>query len=71
MKWLRDNLFSSWLSALVTIGLLLLLLKAIPPLVEWAFLDAVWRADSNACRAGEGACWGFIGERHPEPRIVG
>ena len=64
MKWLRDNLFSSWSSALVTIGLLLLLLKAIPALVEWAFLDAVWRADSKACRAGEGACWGFIGERH-------
>jgi general L-amino acid transport system permease protein len=43
---------------------LLLLFKALPPFIDWAFLDAVWRPDSKACRAGEGACWGFIAEKH-------
>jgi general L-amino acid transport system permease protein len=64
MKWLRDNLFSSWINSLVTIGVLLLLWKTLPPLIEWAFLDAVWRPDAKACRATEGACWGFIAEKH-------
>ena len=35
-----------------------------PPIIDWAFLDAVWRPDAKACRATEGACWGFIAEKH-------
>jgi general L-amino acid transport system permease protein len=64
MKWLRDNLFSNWINSLVTIGVVLVLWKSLPPLIEWAFLDAVWRPDAQACRATEGACWGFIAEKH-------
>ncbi|OGA73370.1 MAG: amino acid ABC transporter permease [Betaproteobacteria bacterium RIFCSPLOWO2_12_FULL_65_14] len=64
MKWLRDNLFAGWINTIVTLGLALLLVKVLPSLVDWAFLDAVWRPDSKACRAGAGACWGFISEKH-------
>jgi general L-amino acid transport system permease protein len=32
--------------------------------LQWAVLDAVWRPDAAACRAAEGACWGFIAEKH-------
>lgn len=64
MRWLRENLFSGWVSTLLTLGIALFLWKTIPPLVDWAFLDAVWRPDSRACRAGEGACWGFVAEKH-------
>jgi general L-amino acid transport system permease protein len=64
MKWLRDNLFSGWANSLATILIFLLLLKILPALIDWAFVDAVWRPDSKACRAGEGACWGFIAEKH-------
>ncbi len=64
MKWLRDNLFSGWASTLVTLVLAALLFRLLPPLVDWAFLEAVWRPDAKACRAGEGACWGFIAEKH-------
>ncbi len=64
MKWLRENLFAGWASSLATLLLIYLLWNALPPFVEWAFLDAVWRPDSKACRAGEGACWGFISEKH-------
>jgi general L-amino acid transport system permease protein len=64
MKWLRENLFGGWASTLATILVALLLFKAVPSFVDWAFLDAVWRPDSRACRAGEGACWGFIAEKH-------
>src|SRR5688572_31362786 len=64
MKWARENLFSSWWSAVATVLIGLLLLKVIPPFIDWAFLDAVWKPDVKACRASEGACWGFIAEKH-------
>jgi general L-amino acid transport system permease protein len=64
MKWLKDNFFANWVSGAFTVLLLLVLFRAIPPFIDWAFLDAVWRPDSKACRAGEGACWGFIAEKH-------
>jgi len=32
--------------------------------IDWALLDAVWQPDSKACRAAQGACWGFIAEKH-------
>ncbi len=64
MKWLRENLFGGWASSLFTVLLLLLLWKALPPFIDWAFLDAVWRPDPKACRATEGACWGFIADKH-------
>jgi general L-amino acid transport system permease protein len=64
MKWLRDNLFSGWASSLATVLILAFLFKATTALIDWAFLDAVWRPDSKACREAEGACWGFIAEKH-------
>ena len=32
--------------------------------IDWALLHAVWQPDSSACRAAQGACWGFIAEKH-------
>jgi general L-amino acid transport system permease protein len=67
LNWLRKNLFATWPSALATLFLLWLAWRLVPPLVDWAFLDAVWRApDSSACRAveGQGACWAFVAEKH-------
>jgi len=64
MKWLRENLFPDWPASAATILILLILWKILPPLVDWAFLDAVWRPDAQACREAAGACWGFIAEKH-------
>jgi general L-amino acid transport system permease protein len=38
----------------------------VPALLRWLVLDAVWRADYDACRALEyqAACWGMIAEKH-------
>jgi general L-amino acid transport system permease protein len=63
--WLRTNLFSSWINTIMTfIGIYLLYLM-IPPMLNWAVLDAVVNASSRAeCREiGLGACWAFIGNR--------
>lgn len=67
LAWLRENLFSNWWNALTTLAIVYALWHALPPLVSWAFIDAVWQpGDSKGCReaAGEGACWAFIGEKH-------
>jgi general L-amino acid transport system permease protein len=65
--WARENLFSSWGNTLITLGALYLLWRVVPPFIDWAFINAVWQAgDPAACRAvrGEGACWGFVAEKH-------
>ncbi|HEV8107684.1 MAG TPA: amino acid ABC transporter permease [Burkholderiales bacterium] len=64
MKWLRVNLFSDPVTAAVTLVLLVFLWKVVPPFVDWALLDAVWRPDAKACQEASGACWGFIAEKH-------
>ena len=64
MKWLRDNLFPGWVSGVFSALLIVILVKSLFAFVDWAFLEAIWRADANACRAAKGACWGLITEKH-------
>jgi general L-amino acid transport system permease protein len=55
---------ATWLNRAVTVALAFLLGAALLRFVDWAFVEAVWRPDSKACRAAEGACWGFIADKH-------
>ena len=60
--WARANLFNSWLNTIITLLLIYLVARLVPPVIQWAFVDSVWSADDNsACRAAGGACWAFIG----------
>ncbi len=63
--WLRQNLFSSWLNSFWTLLGLYILYLTIPPLIDWAFINANWRGDSRAsCDANQaGACWVFVSSR--------
>ena len=62
--WTRENLFSSPLNVVLTIGALYVLYLFLPPLIQWAFIDAIWTGTSNAdCKGGEGACWAIIPAR--------
>jgi len=58
--WLHGNLFNSWFNSLLTIAVLLLLWKLVPPFFSWAFIDSVWNTSAEACRDIEGACWSII-----------
>ena len=62
----RENLFGSWLSTLAHAARCCLLLwKTLPPFIDWAFLDAVWRPRRRRPAARPRArCWGFIAEKH-------
>ncbi|HKM70497.1 MAG TPA: amino acid ABC transporter permease [Stellaceae bacterium] len=63
IAWLRVNLFNSIPNTILTLAALYLVAVIIPPVIRWAFIDAVWHAETGrACRAG-GACWAFIAEK--------
>jgi general L-amino acid transport system permease protein len=63
--WARANLFANWGSTLATVVMALMAISALPPLVNWAIVHAVWRPDADACQAarGVGACWGVVTEK--------
>ena len=65
LEWLRQNLFSSWFNTLLTLLAVLFLVKLLPPLINWFWLDAVWHAaDPATCQAASGACWAMIHEKY-------
>jgi general L-amino acid transport system permease protein len=69
LGWLRTNLLSSPFNIALTILIVLLLAWAIPELVKFLLIDAVWTGrDRDACREVVqhreiGACWPFVYER--------
>ena len=64
--WLRANLFSSPLNIALTMACIAAIAWAVPPLVRFFLLDAVWSGtDREACLATPlqpepGACWAFV-----------
>ncbi len=69
--WLRENLLSSPLNIALTLAIVLLLAWAVPEIVKFLFVDAVWTGnDRDACLESVqhreiGACWPFVWERLP------
>lgn len=54
--------YSNWATGVtVVMGFFLLVIGYY--LFNWGFLDAVFRADSQACYSAGGACWGFVTEK--------
>ena len=60
LGWMRTNLFDGWFNSLLTLATFYLLLKTVPPVLQWAFIDSLWNTTSEACRGIEGACWSFV-----------
>ena len=63
LAWLRQNLFSSPFNTLLTLFCLWLLYLVVPPLLNWAILDANFAGTSREDCVGDGACWVFIKAR--------
>lgn len=63
-KWLRENLFSSWINSALTLVALYVIVTVLPPLLDWGVFQAtVSGTDSAACDRSEGACWTFVKQR--------
>ncbi len=65
LAWIKFNLFSSWITGLMTVLLGGALLYLIPQFLSWAIVRAAWAPDYDACRVdGVGACWGVVAEKY-------
>ena len=67
LRWLRTRLFADWFSSVVTLAILYLAWRVLPPFVDWAVLNAVWSpANPRVCREamGHGACWAFVADKY-------
>ncbi|MCB1488704.1 MAG: ABC transporter permease subunit [Bauldia sp.] len=60
--WARQNLFSSVGNTILTIVGIVLIALILPPIIRWAFIDAVWVGDGreDCVVPGAGACWAFV-----------
>jgi general L-amino acid transport system permease protein len=69
LGWVRQNLFSSATNIALTVVCLLLIVWAVPPLVKFLVVDAVWDGASRVdClprpeHPEVGACWAFVVDR--------
>jgi len=63
--WVKENLFGSVTNAVLTVLAIWLLWVTIPPMLQWAFLDAAFSGESRKdCQTqAPGACWAFIQNR--------
>jgi general L-amino acid transport system permease protein len=72
--WIRKSLFSSIGDTILTIIGLLILAYLLPPLINWALIDAQWTGTdrtfcATAAQGGiqpegwSGACWAFVGAK--------
>lgn len=60
MKWIQQNLFSTWPNTLLTFACTALLIYFVPPLLQWTIINADFSGEGpEACR-NQGACWVFI-----------
>jgi len=64
LKWLRDNLFGTWLNTGLTLLSVAFLAWIVPPLLDWVLFQAVWSGSPEDCQEGGGACWAFIDQKH-------
>ena len=57
---LNKNINSNWFNAILTLLIIFVLIKNIPPLLNWLFIDADFIGASKEECSREGACWVFI-----------
>ena len=63
IKWLdilNKNINTSNFNALLTLLIIFLIIKSIPPSLSWMILDANISGDSKDACTGSGACWTYI-----------
>lgn len=63
-NWLKV-LFGSIPSAILSIVIIYVGLKAIPAVLNWAIVTGVWEGGPQACQDG-GACWAFLRSKYQQ-----
>ncbi|MDE2418750.1 MAG: amino acid ABC transporter permease [Burkholderiales bacterium] len=63
VAWIRTNLFGDIRTSIGTLVIGAALLYILPPFLKWAFINAIWAKDYDACHTAAGACWGVVAEK--------
>lgn len=58
--WIRKNLFNGVFNSILTLLIVYILWKVVPPFIRWAFVDSVWNSAAEICREISGACWSVV-----------
>ncbi|TCS64103.1 amino acid ABC transporter permease [Varunaivibrio sulfuroxidans] len=61
--WVRENLLSSPLNVALTLAALYLIFSFVPPIVNWAIINANFAGNTQAACTAGGACWVFVKSR--------
>jgi general L-amino acid transport system permease protein len=57
---LNKNINSDWFNSILTIFVIFLLIKGIPPVLDWLFFDATFLGSKKEDCSSDGACWVFV-----------
>ena len=57
---LNKNINLNWFNAILTIFVIFLLIKSIPPMLDWIFFEADFVGTKKEDCTSDGACWVFI-----------
>lgn len=62
--WFRKHFFSTWYDGIFSILFAALIIWVLHALIDWAFIDAIWRVENrDQCTHDAGACWAVIESR--------
>jgi general L-amino acid transport system permease protein len=60
LGWMKSNLFNGWFNSILTIVVVAVLSKTVPPFLKWAVIDSNWLPSGTGCGEGGGACWSVV-----------
>ena len=61
--WIRKNLLGGWVNTLLTLISIYILWLVLPPLFDWALLNADFSGSSGKECTTNGACWAWLDQR--------
>ncbi|NKC12019.1 MAG: ABC transporter permease subunit [Gammaproteobacteria bacterium] len=64
LRRLQEALLGTWADRIITLACIAFAIAVVPPLIEWAFINAVWSVDdAEQCTPERGACWAVVQAR--------
>ncbi len=60
LNLINKNINTNTFNAILSLLIIFLILKSLPPLLNWFIIDANFSGDSKDACSGSGACWAYI-----------
>ena len=60
LGWIKSHFFNGIFNSIFTVLIVLVGLKYVPQIIQWAFIDSVWFTSGKECHQATGACWSVV-----------